>query len=147
MIMKDEQHHETSDSEPEKPKPLKSVRRHCLDCCNGSSNEVSLCPAKACPLWPFRLGRGPTSEPLAEVADVDIYPLEAEQTGADVAGRSALKSIKARCIDCSGASRSEANNCDLTSCDLHPFREGKSGRIISPEMRASLVARLAHHRQ
>jgi len=40
--------------------PLKAVRRHCLSCCDGSANEVKLCPSKSCPLWPFRHGHRPS---------------------------------------------------------------------------------------
>jgi len=39
--------------------PVKAIRAKCLDCCNGSQNEVKLCPAKDCPIYHFRLGRNP----------------------------------------------------------------------------------------
>jgi hypothetical protein len=39
--------------------PLKAARSKCLDCCNGSPNEVKLCPAEDCPLHPFRFGKNP----------------------------------------------------------------------------------------
>lgn len=39
--------------------PLKAIRLKCLDCCCGSSNEVKLCTAAQCPLYPFRLGKNP----------------------------------------------------------------------------------------
>lgn len=39
--------------------PLKAIRLKCLDCSCGSSNEVKLCPASKCPLYPFREGRNP----------------------------------------------------------------------------------------
>ena len=39
--------------------PLKAIRLKCLDCCCGSSNEVKLCPAEICPLYPFREGHNP----------------------------------------------------------------------------------------
>lgn len=35
---------------------LKLIRQHCL-LCNGSANEVKLCPAEKCPLHPLRFGR------------------------------------------------------------------------------------------
>ena len=35
----------------------KAIRLKCLDCCCGSSNEVSLCPSKECPLWRYRRGK------------------------------------------------------------------------------------------
>lgn len=37
---------------------LKLIRQHCL-LCNGSANEVKLCPAEKCPLHPLRFGRDP----------------------------------------------------------------------------------------
>lgn len=39
--------------------PIKAIRAKCLDCSNGSPNEVTLCPCKQCPLWPFRSGKNP----------------------------------------------------------------------------------------
>ena len=43
----------------------KAIRYNCLDCSGGSSNEVSNCVIKKCPLWPFRLGK---SRPFDESA-------------------------------------------------------------------------------
>jgi len=42
--------------------PLKAIRLKCLDCCAGSRKEVRLCPAKDCPLWPFRFGKLPSTD-------------------------------------------------------------------------------------
>lgn len=39
--------------------PIKAIRAKCLDCSNGSPNEVTLCPVQQCPLWPFRSGKNP----------------------------------------------------------------------------------------
>ena len=39
--------------------PVKAIRKHCLECCGGNQNEVKLCPAEACVLHPFRLGKNP----------------------------------------------------------------------------------------
>lgn len=41
--------------------PLKAIRRYCLECCGGSSNEVLLCPYKDCQLYAFRRGENPYS--------------------------------------------------------------------------------------
>ena len=41
------------------PTPIKAIRAKCLDCCCGQREEVKLCPAKDCPLWPFRMGKNP----------------------------------------------------------------------------------------
>ena len=41
---------------------LRVIRLKCLDCCNGSSNEVKLCTCdKTCFLHPFRCGKNPFS--------------------------------------------------------------------------------------
>lgn len=39
--------------------PLKAIRLKCLDCCCGSSVEVSECPCGDCSLWVFRFGKNP----------------------------------------------------------------------------------------
>lgn len=39
--------------------PIKAIRAKCLDCCCGQANEVKLCPATDCSLYPFRLGKNP----------------------------------------------------------------------------------------
>lgn len=39
--------------------PIKAIRLKCLDCSGGSPNEVRLCTAKGCPLYPFRAGKNP----------------------------------------------------------------------------------------
>jgi len=45
--------------------PLKALRLKCLDCCNGSAQEVRLCTAVDCSSWPFRMGRNPWVPPLS----------------------------------------------------------------------------------
>lgn len=42
-----------------KTNPVKAIREKCLDCCCGSSNEVSLCTITSCPIHPFRFGKNP----------------------------------------------------------------------------------------
>jgi hypothetical protein len=46
--------------------PLKAFRLKCLDCCNGSAQEVRLCTAVDCPSWPFRMGRNPWTGPVSD---------------------------------------------------------------------------------
>ncbi len=48
--------------------PLRALRLKCLDCCNGSAQEVRLCTAVDCPNWPFRMGRSPWRVPLGAEA-------------------------------------------------------------------------------
>ena len=128
--------------------PLKAARRHCLSCCNGSANEVRLCLARACPLWPFRHGHRPNEEDKAAVVDRQLYPLERDLTGATFHG-SALRAIRLRCIDCSGNSDVEVRACKFgpghpTPCDLHPFRLGRNPNIShSLEWKQAAAERLA----
>ena len=46
--------------------PLRALRAKCLDCCNGSPQEVRLCTAVDCPNWPFRMGKNPWSAPASD---------------------------------------------------------------------------------
>ncbi|MDE6470134.1 MAG: hypothetical protein K2L19_03845 [Eubacterium sp.] len=39
--------------------PMKAIRKKCLDCCCGSSNEVKQCTCIKCPLWVYRSGHRP----------------------------------------------------------------------------------------
>jgi hypothetical protein len=126
--------------------PLRALRRHCLWCCNGSAQEVKLCPAMSCPLWPFRLGHRPAPEAKAAAADIKLYPFERPGRGVEFhdTGGTALKAIRRRCIDCSGGSQIAANACTVSECDLHPFRKGKNPNfMISEERRLRLTASLA----
>lgn len=43
---------------------LKIIRQNCL-LCNGSANEVKLCPAEKCPLHPLRFGRDPEKRKIS----------------------------------------------------------------------------------
>ena len=128
--------------------PLRAVRQHCVMCCNGSSSEVRLCPAKACPLWPFRHGHRPNAEDKAAVSDRQLYPLERDLTGGTFHG-SALRAIRLRCIDCSGNSDVEVRACKFgpghpAPCDLHPFRLGRNPNIShSLEWKQAAAERLA----
>lgn len=39
--------------------PIQAIRQKCLECCCGSSVEVSLCEITDCSLHPFRFGKNP----------------------------------------------------------------------------------------
>jgi len=82
------------------PSPLKAIRLKCLDCCLEQSNEVSLCGATACPVYPLRFGKS-------------------------VAGVRPLTAIVGKCTDCGGGEE-PPKKCKLTTCPLHPFRLGKN---------------------
>ena len=42
--------------------------------------------------------------------------------------RSLAAAIRRKCLDCSGGSKKEANQCQLRDCALHPYRHGNSQR-------------------
>jgi hypothetical protein len=47
--------------------PLRVIRARCLDCCAGSTQEVTKCLQLRCPAWPFRMGTNPhRKRPSAE---------------------------------------------------------------------------------
>lgn len=39
--------------------PVKSIRKHCLDCSGGSVSEVRNCVLTDCPLYSYRFGKNP----------------------------------------------------------------------------------------
>jgi len=39
--------------------PRKAIRKKCLDCCAGNTNQILFCPVVDCPLWEWRLGTRP----------------------------------------------------------------------------------------
>jgi hypothetical protein len=119
--------------------PLRAVRLHCVECCGGSSNEVRHCSATSCPLWPFRFGRRPNAEEKAVVAELPTYPLERRMAGA-----SALRAARKRCIDCSGGTDAAVRACTFNGCALHRYRFGKNPNIIrSDEWKRAATERLA----
>jgi hypothetical protein len=136
------------DVETSHPTPLKVVRAHCVACCNGSFVEVKLCPAKSCPLWPFRHGHRPTAEDKAAVADRQLYPHERGLKGDDFQG-TALRAIRLRCLDCSGNSDGAVRSCEFAPdhpepCALHPYRLGRNPNIKrSDEWKTAAAERLA----
>lgn len=62
--------------------PIKAVRKKCLDCSGGSSDEVRKCDIADCPLHPFRFGRNPYRKPRV---------LTEEQRAANVARLAAAR--------------------------------------------------------
>jgi hypothetical protein len=104
--------------------PLQAARRHCLWCCNGSTNEVRLCAATGYPMHPFRFGRRPTTEEVAAVACRNVHPFEDEITQGEfhIQGATALRAIRRRCLDCPRYSVKEIREGKFANCSLWPFR-------------------------
>lgn len=46
---------------PKNPSPLKAIRKHCLECGDGTSKMVEECPLRKCPLHPYRFGVMPAT--------------------------------------------------------------------------------------
>ena len=125
--------------------PLQAVRAYCHWCCAGDAREVALCPARHCPLWLLRSGHRPTSGDVAQNVDVTLHPSERPATVGELhgSGGAVLKTIRRRCLDCSGGSLADVRSCKFETCPLHPFRTGKNPNIcLSPERKAALLARL-----
>ena len=83
--------------------PLKSIRKCCLSCCNGSPAEVRHCVVSGCELHLYRLSKG----------------------------RPKLKMIRQKCKDCSGGSTKEIKNCLINDCPLYAYRFGKWPKDVS----------------
>lgn len=47
---------------------LAVIKAKCMDCCCGQRQEVLLCSAVSCPLWPYRTGKNTLREP-ANISD------------------------------------------------------------------------------
>lgn len=100
--------------------PLDSIRAFCLWCCGGSAPEVRECPSSQCVLFPYRMASIPQG-----------------------VGRSLVKVIKARCLDCLPGGPAD---CDALQpftehppCPLWPFRMGENpnyGREQREKLRA-----------
>jgi hypothetical protein len=120
--------------------PLRAVRRHCLECCNGSHHEVRNCVATSCPLWIFRHGRRPGAEEKVAAGERQTYPIERNSTGT-----SALRGIRRRCLDCAGNRDPDVRACAFNDCALHPFRLGRNPFIPprSAEWQQAAAERLA----
>jgi hypothetical protein len=130
---------ETGGAGQSAPTPLRALRQHCVECCNGNFAEVRACAAQSCALWLFRLGRNPTAAERAAVADLPVHPIERK-----LAGASGLKAIRRRCLDCSGGTDAGVRACAFDGCSLHPFRFGKNPNIRrTPARKEADAKRLA----
>lgn len=59
----------------------------------------------------------------------------------------AIKAIRAKCLDCSGGSSQEVKLCVIPECPLYPFRLGKNPNIkrkeYTEEQRKAMAETLA----
>jgi hypothetical protein len=85
--------------------PIKSIRKFCLWCYNAQTPhdsqaiQIPDCPSEKCFLYPFRLGKRPKG----------FHP---------------IKSIRKRCLDCSGGILQEVKDCAFIDCSLFLYRLG-----------------------
>ena len=89
---------------------IKCIHDYCLECCCGSADEVSKCPAKECPLYPFRKGFGPKNKRNELPSD---FPLPY--------GNSPQKALWAKCLDCADT-YSGIRHCEFKDCPLYQYR-------------------------
>lgn len=58
----------------------------------------------------------------------------------------AIKAIRAYCIECSGGNKNEVRLCNLKDCPLYPYRLGKNPnyvkRTMSEEQKKAMAKRL-----
>ena len=60
--------------------PLQAIRSRCLDCSSGSIQEVRICAATSCAVWPFRLARSPWRAPTSEAQRANLRKVAAKAT-------------------------------------------------------------------
>lgn len=58
-----------------KQTPMKAIRAKCLDCSNGSYEEVRQCPIENCPLFAYRFGHRPQNEDLPTETSKNQKPM------------------------------------------------------------------------
>ena len=62
-----------------------------------------------------------------------------------------VKAIRAKCIECSGGNRSEADRCQIKDCPLYAYRHGKNlnrkPRVMTEEQRERMRGNLEKARQ
>jgi len=84
--------------------PLRTIRKYCLECMNGNSKEVKLCPSTNCSLYPFRFGKG-------------------------IIGKSRLKAIRKECLGCGEGTWKVVKDCEFKDCPLYKYRFGHNPNL------------------
>jgi hypothetical protein len=91
-----------------------AIAQYCLDCCGGSSDEVSQCSATRCPVWSYRFDLGPSA--MGDAAAT------AKRSVPDFPTHGALAAVRLRCLDCSGGEPVLVRDCAATTCGLRAHR-------------------------
>ena len=83
--------------------PVKAIRKYCMWCMIGSSEEIKNCTSgDECILFIWRYGKRPTTKKR-------LTP---------------IKTIRKKCINCS-ETYEEIKTCEENDCPLHVYRMGK----------------------
>jgi hypothetical protein len=97
---------------PEVLSPMLAVRHKCLDCCCELTEEVKLCPAEGCSLWPFRFGTYPTDHQ---------------------GPKTVLRPIREKCRDCMPEpfkpGHAPVKDCERKCCPIYPYRLGTNPKL------------------
>jgi hypothetical protein len=102
-------------------KPLRAVRRFCLDCQGGLPVPVRECADAECALFPWRLAEA-----------IAVHPEY---------GR-VIRGIRRYCFACAG-SRAEIRRCDAgDGCSLYPYRFG-----VAPETYRRVMERIRNPKE
>jgi len=84
----------------------KAIRENCLNCSAWSAKEVENCQHKDCPLYPYRLGRGPQN------------------------AKARAKAIRDYCLWCMAGSTYEVGHCVIEDWPLFPYRQFSVDRSV-----------------
>ncbi len=69
--------------------PIRSIRAFCVNhCMCGQVKEVRLCPCVNCELWPYRMGKRPTTPGSGEAAGNHDVATDFSELGEDSEGAS-----------------------------------------------------------
>jgi hypothetical protein len=79
----------------------RAIRENCLNCLAWIVREVSNCQDTDCPLYPYRLGKGPQN------------------------AKARAKAIRDYCLWCMNGNTSEVTTCIIRDCPLFPYRQTK----------------------
>ena len=91
----------------------RAIRMKCLDCSAYVPGEVKNCKCNPCPLWPYRTGRTPDPEKLADWQ-------RKHDAGEKKHTRS--RAIRKSCLECMNQMPNEVRLCVLEDCPHWPYR-------------------------
>jgi len=51
--------------------PIKTIRRFCIECMGGSPYDIPKCTSPSCWLYPYRMGKHPTSKHKGNIGNLN----------------------------------------------------------------------------